>query len=233
MQPRPPGVSDGIHRYVRAVWPHRANVRHVAVVGAAVFTAVFAAGAASPAVERTAELTVAYSDPAWSPRGNRLAVVVRTTVSDGSGSLTSASLAIMSTGGQIVRPVATVEPHRVAWPTWSPDGRRLAFGYDHLYVVNADGSGLRDIGAGCCVAWGPGGRKIAFSSSPETQSEIYVMRPDGSNREIVATPSQGHSYWGPAWSPNGKKLAFFSDEAPDMPSHVKTSLAVIERYREK
>ncbi|HEX6700299.1 MAG TPA: DPP IV N-terminal domain-containing protein [Gaiellaceae bacterium] len=129
--------------------------------------------------------------------------------------------------------VATL-PSYVAWPSWSPDGRKIVFGYGRSYVVGADGRGLRKLPTGgCCASWGPGGRKIAFADGPEVQSEIYVMNPDGRAAEIVATPDDGHSYWGPTWSPDGQRLAFFVDEAPDMLGHARTSLAVISRYRGK
>jgi Tol biopolymer transport system component len=130
--------------------------------------------------------------------------------------------------------VATFQSDRLEWPTWSPDGRKIAFGYDHLYVVSAGGGRPRELGGGgCCPAWGPGGRKIAYSGSPEAQAEVYVMNPDGRRQEIVAYPDEGHSYWGPTWSPQGQKLAFYADEEPDMAGHVKTSLAMIGRFRGK
>jgi TolB protein len=58
-------------------------------------------------------------------------------------------------------------------PAWSPDGRRIAFaserdGNAEIYVVNADGTGqrnlTRDPGYEGDPAWSPDGRKIAFTS---------------------------------------------------------------------
>jgi Tol biopolymer transport system component len=204
----------------------------IAVTGAfaALLGALAVTGATgAPLAQKTA--AVEYDDPAWSPSGKQLAFVVRTTVSDGSVSQTIASIGTMRVDQRVVREVATVHPDRVAWPDWSPDGRRLVFGAHYLYVVDAGGRHLREVGAGCCAAWGPGGRKIAFASGPETQSEIEVVNVDGRNPQVVASPDERHSYWGATWSPDGERLAFFSDSAPDMATRARTSLAVIGRYR--
>src|SRR5204863_7681335 len=60
-----------------------------------------------------------------------------------------------------------------------------------------------------------------------------VTNPDGRGAEVVASPDQSHSYWGPTWSPDGQRLAFFVDEAPEMLGHARKALAVISRYRGK
>src|SRR4051794_3636168 len=126
--------------------------------------AALVSGAASAAPARVVSTSVSYSDPAWSPQGARIAFVARETVIDGATSTNSAWLETMTADGRNVRKVASLRSDRIGWPSWSPDGRKIAFGYDQLYVVGADGAGLRRLRNGaCCAAWGPGGRKIAFS----------------------------------------------------------------------
>ena len=85
-------------------------------------------------------------------------------------------------------------------PSWSPDGRKIAFGGA---VVNADGSGLQVLARRhTSPAWSPDGRKIAYTG-------VYVVNADGSGERIVG---QGGG-WYPRWSPDGRMIAFVRREA--------------------
>ena len=73
-------------------------------------------------------------------------------------------------------------------PTWSPDGRRIAFERGvpgDIFVMNADGSGARRLGSDTCdetqPAWSPDGRWIAYSrrAPGTTLRELWLVRPDG------------------------------------------------------
>ena len=97
--------------------------------------------------------------------------------------------------------------------TWSPDGRRLAFGTQALFgtrgggiwVMNADGSNpvrVASVPAGS-LTWSPDGRRIAFTS----KGDIWLMNADGANiRLLKRTPrlSEGHV----DWKPTGGWVAF-------------------------
>ncbi len=79
---------------------------------------------------------------------------------------------------------------RVFEPAWSPDGPRIAFGFDHegfraIYVMDANGSNVQKLSntrAGeNCRTWSPDGTRIAFASWRDGDGEIHVVAADGGN----------------------------------------------------
>ena len=153
--------------------------------------------------------------PAWSPDGRTIAFF--------SGS----KIYLMNADGSEHRPLTTLQPGRMPNLAWSPDGRKLAFLYSscgqycfNLYVMNSDGSGLRNLtsklvagggfGAGLASdpVWSPDGRKIAFVRL-SNRLGVYVVNVDGSGMRNL-TPKPVGTYASPAWSPDGRKIAFVS-----------------------
>jgi Tol biopolymer transport system component len=94
-------------------------------------------------------------------------------------------------------------------PDWSPDGKWIAYdtwsaGEDYtdarIEIMRADGSEVREIGAGAMPSWSPDGKQIVAHTydSPQT---CVVMNLDGSGREVVVP------HWGsPRWSPVGNRI---------------------------
>ena len=113
-------------------------------------------------------------------------------------------------------------------PTWSPNGRRIAFasnrdGNYEIYVVDVDETkfGLilsayssnptrltNNTFSDTSPAWSRVGGKIAFVSERDGNKEIYVMDTDGSNQTRLTNNSVDDQ--NPTWSPDGKRLAFDS-----------------------
>ena len=58
------------------------------------------------------------------------------------------------------------------------------------------------------AAWSPDGRKLAFVSRRDGNSEIYVINADGSGQENLTQHPARDSH--PSWSRDGRKLAFVS-----------------------
>ena len=150
--------------------------------------------------------------PAWSPDGRKIAFW---RLGDHA---TTGEVYVMNADGSGQRSLSrnTSSVFASYWSalSWSPDGRKIAFSaqVEHLglervevFVMNADGSGLRNLARGVFPAWSPDGRRIAFLYG-RTPSAIYVMNADGSRRrKLGARPNPDSA---PAWSPDGRKIAF-------------------------
>jgi serine/threonine protein kinase len=119
-------------------------------------------------------------------------------------------------------PTNTPEPTSTSTPVGGGLGQ-LAFvsnrtGVPQIYLINADGSGLRPItneqDGACQPDWSPDGTKLVYvSPCPDKRdtyqgSSLYVINVDGSAR--VALPTSLGGDFEPDWSPNGKVIAFTS-----------------------
>ncbi|MFL5885732.1 MAG: hypothetical protein ACJ77M_11735, partial [Thermoleophilaceae bacterium] len=98
---------------------------------------------------------------------------------------------------------------------------RIAFDTNvGIYTIGADGSDRRLIfRGGDTPAWSPNGARIAFSRTLNLrfdQSQIWTMRPDGSDRRAVTRRPPRHvQELAPAWSPDGRRLALIRDGGTD------------------
>lgn len=110
-------------------------------------------------------------------------------------------------------------------PVFSPDGSQIAFGriigdspagqLEAIYVVNSDGSGLREVvpaRAGLEHAdWSPDGHSIVFNIAPENPTDpdagsIMSVEPDGEGLHTLVPATDDYLLFKPTWSPDGRQL---------------------------
>src|SRR5688572_22512982 len=80
-------------------------------------------------------------------------------------------------------------------PAWSPDGKSIAFqsnrdGPYHIYVMNTDGSNLRQLTSGDDnddrhPNWSPDGKTIAVDTGTEIKREIALIDVASKNRTVI------------------------------------------------
>ena len=131
------------------------------------------------------------------------------------------SIYVMNDDGSDVRRL-TDTPFKIANPTWSPDGRQIAFLMDietdpkpwaqyDVFVMNADGSRQRNLTEhpqlDASPSWSPDGKQIAFISERAAHaiSEIFVMALASRNVRQLTNIKSAISV---SWSPDGKAFAY-------------------------
>jgi Tol biopolymer transport system component len=149
-------------------------------------------------------------EPAWSPDGSRIAFMSwrnEPSLLDcfPAGNCNTEIYVMNADGSNPIN--LTNSPGEDAYPTWSPDGNRIAFasirdGDQEIYVMNVDGSSQIRLttrrGPDYEPAWSPDGIRIAFEHSASTFAhdyEISLINPDGS---YFVSLAQG---WDPVWQP--------------------------------
>jgi TolB protein len=108
-------------------------------------------------------------------------------------------------------------------PTWSPDGKGLAYvsyrqGSPQVYLARifegrsvANLTGERGDSQAFAPAFSPDGTRLAFASSRAGSMDVYVASADGSGARRLTTTQASDT--APCWSPTGQEIAFTSNRA--------------------
>ena len=115
-------------------------------------------------------------------------------------------------------------------PSFSADGRFVAFAgnYEpgtplptgrHIYLVNVDGSGLRQLTSGTSFdgnpAFSPNGKQVVFDRHAGAgKAHIFIVNVDGSGLRQLTSGNFNDSE--PVYMPNGKRIVFVSDRDHDV-----------------
>jgi TolB protein len=103
-------------------------------------------------------------------------------------------------------------------PSWSPDGRSIAYtsyrtGVPDILISNIYAGTMeapsKGIGQNYLPVFSPDGTRLAFMSTRDGNAEIYVMNRDGSNLSRLTNNSAIDVT--PTWSPSGTQIAFTSE----------------------
>ncbi len=140
----------------------------------------------------------------------------------------------------------TVPPKLASDPSWSPDGKRIAFILrpdSRLELILADGSGAEELFSGHVdkASWLPDGQSLLFGTDPASAnpaskgpSGLYTL--DLRTRRLSFLPGSG-DLMNTQISPDGRLVAAFDDGHDrkrsvlyDMTTHMKTDLVKVENW---
>lgn len=181
-------------------------------------TDIFVRASDAPAEVRLTHNSEDYPaiDPAISPDGTRIAFAQF--VAHG---FQGYQIYLMNIDGSGLHPLTKALEGNEQSPSWSPDGRWIAYGQQGtLMIVRLDGRNRHTLGgaafANCwSPRWSPDGRKIAFSRGRDTGNAtqplafvISVCNRDGTGLRDLSTPTLSWDDTWPSWSPDGSQIAF-------------------------
>lgn len=168
---------------------------------------------------------------AWSPVGDKIAFSAGVRMVVGMEKPSVNIYTVKIDGSELTK--LTSEGDNNGSPTWSPDGKQIAFSSERnpdrgfkIWVMNADGRDQRRVTDNgttnplfsdeSAPAWSPDGKKILFSGYSSFSgtrncgvvncAELFVMNADGSNiAPLTNDPNRDGGFVG-RWSPDGKKI---------------------------
>ena len=201
------------------------RVRPIAPGGVEPDTEIYVVNADGSGQQNLTRNLAIYGDPAWSPDGQKIAFERSYRPYPNSPSRRfqyRTDLYVMNADGSEQQRLTRNPPRGdVPWQVfgllaWSPDGQKMLFqrrlkGENwEVYVINADGSGLRNLSRNRShdmdADWSPDGRSIVFRTSRHGKWELYVMNANGSGQERLTRTAANESR--PSVVAGRRKIAF-------------------------
>lgn len=162
----------------------------------------------------------------WSPDGSRIVFSRRNVPVGQTGEDDAWRLYVMNADGSGLTLLSTDAEPDDKYPSWSPDGSRIAFsrlfrgtrGARGIFVMDADGSNVElvtdyshshtEFWTDEYPTWWPDGSIIVFQRLEDGLRRSYTVKPDGSRLAPLRTWAQGVAA---AWSPGGTNVVFRAD----------------------
>jgi Tol biopolymer transport system component len=157
---------------------------------------------ATPLTKITA-LGADSTNPAWSPDGTKIAFMSARALdgSDAANTNNTKNIWVVKSDGSGATPLTKLTANNAnsAFPAWSPDGSKIAFG---------------------------SARALDGSDTANPAANVWVINADGSSATALTKLTAGGVASSlPVWSPNGAKLAFVATRALDGSDAGNTNLA--------
>ena len=118
-------------------------------------------------------------------------------------------------------------------PTWSPDGKKIAFtsdrsgrGAPQIYIMDAhdgDKAGVQRVSFDSSYnddpAWSPDGDKIAYTSRVGKRFQIKIYDLTTKSSAVLTNGRGNHEQ--PTWSPDGRFIAYRHKEGSNMSTYIQ------------